>query len=125
MSDHQVRPPLLFVSSKIHTTPQVQAQSQYYSNHKKDKDEKKQQEESNETGRKKFQQMSLDDRFRYISELPSIMPKMKCEVVTEEQAYTGIVDLIDERMLVLKIIENGMKIKIKRDSIMDIKLVGF
>ncbi|WP_188208337.1 CotO family spore coat protein [Alkalibacillus aidingensis] len=132
MPDNQVKPPLLFIAQRSEKGPTVEAQPFFYSNQEVFKQieeetdiESKNNESKGPTKRRKFQDMTVEEKLNYMNDMPSIMPKMKCEVVTDRQTYLGTVERCDDELLLLKSVKNGYRVKIKRSDIQDVRLMGF
>lgn len=75
--------------------------------------------------RNKFRDMSLEERVQYFIQLPPQVPKMKCEVSTEEESYRGWIDKYEEGTVTMKIIRRPFHINIPFESIREIRLMGF
>ncbi|MDV2582720.1 CotO family spore coat protein [Alkalibacillus haloalkaliphilus] len=128
MPDHKVKPPLLFISQNSESNPSAKAQSYFYSNNENVIDIEPKEEEKKESvasKRRKFQDMSVEERLRYMVDMPSILPKMKCEVQTDNNKYIGTIEKCDEDILMLRTVDQGFRVKIKRGDIEDVQLVGF
>ncbi|GAA0455169.1 CotO family spore coat protein [Alkalibacillus silvisoli] len=131
MSDKQVKPPLLFIAQNSDFNLTAKAQSQFYSkNVDESVDESVEEDvgkeaELEQSKRRKFQDMNLEERLKYMVDLPSILPKMKCEVKTDNQTYIGTIEMCDEDILMLRTVDRGFRVKVKRGDIEDIRLVGF
>ncbi|WP_411955191.1 CotO family spore coat protein [Alkalibacillus sp. S2W] len=127
MSEKQAKPPLLFISNPIQSEPEAKAQKQYYS--LEETFSSKSESESHATDatskRRKFHDMTIDEKLKYMTDMPVIMPKMKCEVITSNQIYVGTVEQCDDEQLVIRTVEQGFKVNMKRENIKDVRLKGF
>jgi hypothetical protein len=72
-----------------------------------------------------FKDLSLIERIDYCLNLPSQIPRMKCEIVTEEASVIGIIMGIEEDKILVKSVRRPFKREIKLGTIKDIKLLGF
>jgi hypothetical protein len=72
-----------------------------------------------------FKDLSLIERIDYCLNLPSQIPRMKCEIITEEASIIGIILGIEEDLIQVKSVRRPFKREIKLAAIKDIKLLGF
>ncbi|QXE02740.1 CotO family spore coat protein [Terribacillus sp. DMT04] len=72
-----------------------------------------------------FKDLSLIEKIDYCLNLPSQIPRMKCEIVTEETSIIGIIMGIEDDVIQVKSVRRPFKREIKLASIKDIKLLGF
>ncbi|WP_407271025.1 CotO family spore coat protein [Radiobacillus sp. PE A8.2] len=87
-------------------------------------------EESEEKGteqsnRKRFRDMTVEEKVNYFVSLPKQVPKMKCEVKTAEQSYRGVIYDYDNKVVFMVVIRGRKKIELDIDEIIDIRLMGF
>ncbi|MET3683359.1 hypothetical protein ABID56_001454 [Alkalibacillus flavidus] len=125
MPEKQAKPPLLFISNPPAIDPVVQAQSQYYSSEEKSLAPAEDEAHESPNKRRKFHDMTIDEKLRYMVDMPDVMPKMKCEVKTDQQTYIGTVEQCDDNQLVIRTADQGFRVKMKRDQVEDVRLVGF
>jgi hypothetical protein len=152
MSKGKVRreQPLLFISQPKLDLPKAAMQQAYRTTKEKRKDEAaeaipeetaeeitetavqvKEEEKSAELEvpkqKKKgnFKDLSLIERIDYCLNLPSQIPRMKCEIVTEEASTIGIILGIQDDVILVKSVRRPFKREIKLGTIKDIKLLGF
>jgi Spore coat protein CotO len=152
MSKGKVRreQPLLFISQPKLDLPKAAMQQAYRTTKEKRKDEAaeaipeetaeeitetavqvKEEEKSAEPEvpkqKKKgnFKDLSLIERIDYCLNLPSQIPRMKCEIVTEEASTIGIILGIQDDVILVKSVRRPFKREIKLGTIKDIKLLGF
>ncbi|SDQ89157.1 Spore coat protein CotO [Virgibacillus subterraneus] len=82
-------------------------------------------DESSDQERKKFKDMTLNERVDYFVNPPKHVPAMKCEVKTEERNYRGtIVDFLEDNVI-MRLGRRTSTTEIPFDSINDIRLIGF
>ncbi|SDC79611.1 Spore coat protein CotO [Terribacillus halophilus] len=72
-----------------------------------------------------FKDLSITEKTSYLLNLPSQIPRMKCEVITEENSFIGTISGIEEDVIQFKSIRRPFKREIKLSSVKDIKLLGF
>ncbi|MDQ0160277.1 CotO family spore coat protein [Alkalibacillus salilacus] len=125
MSEKQAKPPLLFISNPIQSEPEAKAQKQYYSLEETPSSESESGATDATSKRRKFHEMTIDEKLKYMTDMPAIMPKMKCEVITSNQTYVGTVEQCDDEQLVIRTVEQGFKVNMKRENIKDVRLKGF
>ncbi|NIK13224.1 CotO family spore coat protein [Alkalibacillus almallahensis] len=125
MSEKQAKPPLLFISNPIQSEPEAKAQKQYYSLEEISSSESENDATETTNKRRKFHDMTIDEKLKYMTDMPAIMPKMKCEVITSNQTYVGTVEQCDDEQLVIRTVEQGFKVNMKRENIKDVRLKGF
>jgi Spore coat protein CotO len=80
-------------------------------------------EEKNE--RKKFKDMTILEKVLYFIHTPSHLPRMRCEVITEERKYRGIIRDFQDDNIVMQVGRRGSSTKINLDDVKEIQLLGF
>lgn len=80
---------------------------------------------TNRNRRSRFKDMSLEDKVDYFVNLPSQVPRMKCEVITEEERYKGWIEEYEDGIVYMKILQRPFKVEVSFDQIQDIVLRGF
>lgn len=120
--------PLLYIDQPILQKPKAYMQDHY----KTAKDLKKetpssQEEEQNHTGHaegESFNQLTIKEKIKYLVNLPSEVPNIKCEIVTDENRYRGI--LLEEKDddVVLRIFGRE-NVTLKKELITNIRMIGF
>ncbi|WP_106497952.1 CotO family spore coat protein [Lentibacillus sp. Marseille-P4043] len=79
-------------------------------------------EEVENKNRPKFKDMSIEEKINYFVNTPPHIPKLKCEVRTEEKAHRGImVDQEDETILMRT---GRRKISVPKNEIIEIRMLG-
>ncbi|MBP1947218.1 CotO family spore coat protein [Virgibacillus litoralis] len=82
-------------------------------------------DESSDQERKKFKDMTINERVDYLVNPPKHVPAMKCEVKTDERNYRGtIVDFMEDNVI-MRLGRRTSKTEIPFESINDIRLIGF
>ncbi|MBC5637254.1 hypothetical protein H8S33_10605 [Ornithinibacillus sp. BX22] len=79
--------------------------------------------EENNLERKKFKEMTLLEKIDYFIKTPSHLPRMRCEVVTNDNKYRGI--MLDKESEVIKMRVGRRTIVVSIEDITDIRLLGF
>ncbi|SEU02694.1 Spore coat protein CotO [Salinibacillus kushneri] len=132
--EKSVQSPLLYITQPrdVH----VQASMQKYSVYKKKKEQNAsvQQTEGKQDGeeffsdqddKKGFREMTIEEKINYLTELPSQMPKMKCEVITPDKRYRGLIlDFADE-VVKMRTIQKPYRVELSLSEIEDVRLMGF
>lgn len=81
---------------------------------------------SEENSRPRFKDMTLDEKITYFINIPSHIPKLKCEVTTEDRTYRGIIiSRKEEEGEEIIVIRTGRRtFTITRKDINEIRLLG-
>ncbi|MFZ0369401.1 MAG: spore coat CotO family protein [Halobacillus sp.] len=87
--------------------------------------EKKEQPESSRDRRLRFHELSLEEKVNYFFTLSPHVPKMKCEVSTEDNKYRGYITDYEEGIVHLKIFQRPFQQEVPFKDITDIRLIGF
>lgn len=153
MSNEKVRSqqPLLFIAQPKLDLPKAEMQQAYRTAKGKKKEvlteEEKQEtaqieekrkaaaraEEKTQTAEKKaptskkvnFKELTTVEKVEYFLNLPSQIPRMKCEIVTSEGSLIGIISGREEDLIQFKSIRRPFKRELKIEDIRDIKMLGF
>ncbi|SDZ75726.1 Spore coat protein CotO [Thalassobacillus cyri] len=75
--------------------------------------------------RQRFRDMTLEEKVTYFVNLPSQIPKMKCEVETEEGKLRGYINDYQGGIVHMKTFQRPFQKEIKFAEIIDINLIGF
>ncbi|WP_085506997.1 CotO family spore coat protein [Thalassobacillus devorans] len=75
--------------------------------------------------RQRFRDMTLEEKVTYFVNLPSQIPKMKCEVVTAEEKYRGYINNYQDGIVYMKTFKRPFQKEIDFREIEDISLIGF
>lgn len=79
----------------------------------------------NRKRRERFKDMTVEDKVMYFIELPSSVPRMRCEVITAEESYKGWVEDYENGVVYLKILQRPFRVEVPFADIQDIVLRGF
>lgn len=90
-----------------------------------EREEKRRVSFTNRNRRSRFKDMSLEDKVDYFVHLPSQVPRMKCEVITEEERFKGWIEDYEEGIVYMKILQRPFRVEVPFDDIQDIVLRGF
>ncbi|TFJ93624.1 CotO family spore coat protein [Lentibacillus salicampi] len=82
-----------------------------------------QQESSHD--RKKFKDMTLEERVYYFLDAPKHAPVMRCEVKTEGRNYRGMIIDYQEKNVYMRVGKRTTPTAIPFDTITEIRLLGF
>ncbi|KAF6510903.1 CotO family spore coat protein [Geobacillus sp. FSL K6-0789] len=74
--------------------------------------------------KKEFQAMALDERLAFLAELPGHLPPLKCQFVTQEQSYEGVLKQCTADELVIAD-ERGNETVIGRAALVSVTMIGF
>jgi hypothetical protein len=71
-----------------------------------------------------FRDRTIPEKIHYLLHTPREMPTLRCEVITDEEKHRGIAKLEEDDILVLRVY-GRQDVIIEKDSIKDIRLLGF
>lgn len=91
----------------------------------KEVEEEKKERTAPRDRRQRFHDMSLEEKVNYFFNLSPHVPKMKCEVTTEEEQYRGYITDYVDGFVHMKVFQRPFQREIAFDSIKDIRLLGF
>ncbi|PAD20431.1 CotO family spore coat protein [Terribacillus saccharophilus] len=72
-----------------------------------------------------FKDLPTAEKVDYFLNLPSQLPRMKCELVTTEGSLIGIISSIEGDLIQFKSIRRPFRREVKLEDIRDIKILGF
>ncbi|MBM7554006.1 CotO family spore coat protein [Thalassobacillus pellis] len=75
--------------------------------------------------RRRFRDMDLEEKIFYFVNLPSQVPKMKCEVVTNTDRFKGYINDYRKGIVYMKTFQRPFKKEIAFEDIEEISLMGF
>lgn len=119
------------VEEKVEETPSEDAEAQVEPEAKAETEEEEAQAEKkqvtfkNRRRRERFKDMTLEEKVNYFVSLPSSVPRMKCEVMTDGESYKGWIEDYDNGIVYLKILQRPFRVEVPFDTIKDIALRGF
>ncbi|MBB6453067.1 hypothetical protein HNQ94_001515 [Salirhabdus euzebyi] len=140
-NDQMEQNPLLYIAQP--NGKQIQAKMQSFAVQKKeiqmaakkqqDVKEKKikedvqlqEEEDSKQDKRKSFREMTIEEKLFYLTNLPSQMPTMKCEIVTNDGRIRGLIESVDDDLVKMKTFQSPYRAEIAVSTIKDIQLKGF
>ncbi|GGA74153.1 CotO family spore coat protein [Ornithinibacillus halotolerans] len=73
--------------------------------------------------KKKFKDMTKDEKIKYFLNTPDYLPRMRCEVLTEGKKYRGVIQSYEEQVVRMRV--GRRSVYINDEEIMDILLLGF
>ncbi|MFS0672022.1 CotO family spore coat protein [Ornithinibacillus sp. 179-J 7C1 HS] len=79
--------------------------------------------DENSEERKKFKDMSIMEKIDYFINTPSHLPRMRCEVITDEKKYRGIILEKENELIAMRVGRRTTRISI--NDIKEIRLLGF
>lgn len=82
-------------------------------------------EEDQGNGKKTFKDLSISGKVEYLLDLPFGVPKIKCEFLTDEERYRGIVIDFEEDEVKLRLLTNLRPVTLNISEIKDIRMLGF
>jgi len=80
---------------------------------------------SNRKRRERFKDMTLEEKVEYFVHLPSSVPRMKCEVYTDEKSYRGWIQDYQDGIVTMKILQRPFRVEVPFETIESIELKGF
>lgn len=106
--------------------PEIKEVEDIQSESSLDKNENPKEEFINDhTGSKKFKDMTLFEKVKYFADDPSHIPKMKCEIKTEERTYRGIIVDFDGETVFMRMGRRVNTRKVLFKEIKRIRMLGF
>ena len=124
-----INEPLLYIDQPTFQKPKAFMQDYYYNDSTKDQLEEEQLEEkmkenSSEHKTGSFKDLSIDKKIAYLSDLPANFPAIRCEFITKDNKYRGVLLKHDETDLTVRVLGKEKRI-IKREDLTDIQMLGF
>jgi len=74
---------------------------------------------------KKFKEMDLAEKVKYLADEPNHAPKIKCEIKTMDKTYRGVIEDFDGVTVFMRIGKRVQPRKILLDEIKRIRMLGF
>jgi hypothetical protein len=75
--------------------------------------------------KKRFRELSVEEKIDYLIHLPYGVPRIKCLFKTNEKSYRGIVVDYKDGKVVLRVVTKPQKITLDIEEINDIQMLGF
>ncbi|QDP39806.1 CotO family spore coat protein [Radiobacillus deserti] len=82
-------------------------------------------ENTNSSRRRRFKELSMEERIEYFMNVPSNVPRMKCQVITEETKYRGIITDYKDNIVYMRVTKRPFRVQLNLDEILDVQLIGF
>ncbi|WP_042148945.1 CotO family spore coat protein [Paucisalibacillus sp. EB02] len=80
------------------------------------------QEQKDQENKKKFKDMTIQEKITYFLNSSNHLPRMRCEVLTEERKYRGIILNLEDNEVQMRV--GRRTVFIKKEDIQDIQLLG-
>ncbi|MEI3612838.1 CotO family spore coat protein [Pseudogracilibacillus sp. SO30301A] len=121
--------PLMYIDQPNFQKPKAYMQESYFGRNlsvqTKEKEEQLTEENTKEySNDSSFKGLNIDGKIDYLVNLPSEVPRIRCEVITEEKEYRGVMIGDAGDSVTLRVIGRGMT-EINKSVIKDIHLIGF
>ncbi|MGM8364369.1 CotO family spore coat protein [Virgibacillus sp. W0181] len=75
--------------------------------------------------KKKFSDLSLDEKINYFINRPRFAPEVKCELKTEEKVYKGVIVHREGQQVFIRVGNRKSSTQLSIEDIMEINLIGF
>lgn len=121
--------PLMYIDQPDFQKPRAYMQDSYFgrdlSVQTEEKEEQLTEENTREYGNdSSFIGLNMDGKIDYLVNLPSEVPRIRCEVITEEKKYRGVMIADEGDSVTMRVIGRGTT-EINKSDIKDILLIGF
>lgn len=110
---------------KKHVLPHTQVEIDEYEYPEVQEDNRILDEEEEEVASKRFSELTIEEKVDYFIKRPRFAPEVKCEVRTAEKKYKGVIIEKEEDQVIMRVGNRKSKVKILRNDITDIQLIGF
>lgn len=118
---------------KKRTPTRPQKRSYFYEEEQAFKQREKASELKDETGRereqtsteKQFKNMTLQEKVNYFVELPDHIVKVRCEMITEDKKYRGIITDFKDDFVYIRIGQRSSSERIEFSKVKEIRMLGF
>lgn len=90
-----------------------------------ERDREEEGSDQNQNEDKKFVDMNIEEKIHYFLSRTVHMPKLKCEIITEEQTYRGIITDYQDEKVTIQSTRRPMRFEIALAEIQEINLLGF
>ncbi len=123
--------PKLYITQPDLVEPTRSMQSHYQAKNRYQEEEenlepvRKQKFDPDKLAKKKFKEMSIEEKVTYYASMPFHVPKVKCELLTERKKYVGIIEDFQNQMVLINVASKSTSISIPIDQIKEINLIGF
>src|SRR5699024_11650770 len=75
--------------------------------------------------RPKFKDMTIEEKVEYFVSQPRHVPKLRCQIETNERKYRGIIIDFQEDHVFIRVGKRSSSTKISLDQITNIRMLGF
>ncbi|MDC3425463.1 spore coat CotO family protein [Aquibacillus sp. 3ASR75-11] len=75
--------------------------------------------------RRPFNNMTVEEKVHYFLKIPPQLPKMKCEVITNNKSYRGVVTDYQDGLVHMRTFRSPFKVDVPIDDIENIRIIGF
>lgn len=82
-------------------------------------------EKKSTTDRPKFKDMTIEEKVEYFVSRPRHVPKLRCQIETNERKYRGIITDFQENHVFIRVGKRSSSTKISLDQITNIGMLGF
>jgi|SRR5690625_4409712 len=134
MKESLTNPPILFIAQSEEPNLALKAQSYYY--HQSDLGSLEEEAGKSESNKfegtlekndktSRFHEKTMDEKLNYLTESTGILPKLKCKIITNETSYQGTIESFDASTVEIKQIHLRQRVRLKREDIQEILLIGF
>lgn len=82
-------------------------------------------QEDQESSSKRFKEMNLREKIDYFLNRSSLLPELKCEIITEEKNYRGIITDFQDNNVFIRVGRRVSSTEISFDKVKNIHLLGF
>jgi hypothetical protein len=88
-------------------------------------DEVKEKAVHSDEQKKRFRELSVEEKIEYLLQLPYGVPRIKCIFTTNEKSYRGIVSDYKNGKVVLRVVTKPHKVTLGIEEIVSIQMLGF
>ncbi|MFC4403270.1 CotO family spore coat protein [Gracilibacillus xinjiangensis] len=126
--------PKLYLHQPSFTEPSSQMQTVYQSNkRKKRKKINKEMKEAEEkkvvnedtVNKKKFKDMSIEEKVEHFAAMPKHLPRVRCEIITDRKKYYGFIHDYQNEMVSIKTPSRVEEVAVPIQQIKAINIAGF
>lgn len=82
-------------------------------------------EKKSTADRPKFKDMTIEEKVEYFMSRPRHVPKLRCQIETNERKYRGIITDFQENHVFIRVGKRSSSTKISLDQITNIRMLGF
>jgi|SRR5690625_702649 len=82
-------------------------------------------ENSSQMQKKRYSELSLENKVKYFVDMPDYAPKIKCEIITPKKKYRGIIINYKDEHVFIRTGQRTTSVKVPFNDIKDIRMLGF